>query len=247
MTTKQAKQHWDTFSDEVEEHWDELLDFIEEKTPLTWISKNILRRLTVEAPVIIIFCGTCVLLHILQQTIFPGLNTFLAVHDTFNIFDPMQFPNLLTHVFVHDGTMNHIKGNLVHILLVGPSAEHVYGSQAMLIVILLVAVTSAFAHIIFGSVNHHQLGASGVVFCVILLNSLVAAVSGKIPLSFVITVCLWGVDEVYKFFFGNDHVSHHAHIAGAVVGTAYAFYRCNLDAQKKPTNTVWARLTKKLK
>jgi membrane associated rhomboid family serine protease len=217
----------DRLSDQVEDYWDDLCDWLEdENKPVAfrWISHNVLRRLTVEAPVVISFCFICVMIHLLQQTIWSGLNTFLAVKDTFDITDVMQLPRLFSHVIAHDGSLGHIKGNMVHLLLVGPSAETVFGSTTIMIVILLVAVTSAVAHIIVGGLNSNQLGASGVVFAVILLNSLVAAVAGKIPLGFILTAALWVTDELYKFFFGTDGVSHHAHLTGAIVGTAAAYY-----------------------
>jgi GlpG protein len=147
----------------------------------------------------------------------------LAVEDRVNWYQWKQLPSLVTHIVAHSD-VPHIKGNLVHILLVGPSAEHVYGSGAMLMVILLVALTSAAAHILIGSSYTHQLGASGVVFSFILLNSLVAASAGQIPLGFLLTAGLWGVDELYKLLFANDGVSHHAHLTGAIVGSAFAFY-----------------------
>lgn len=217
----------ESLGDRVEYYWDYLCDFLEDDDMphfVRWFSLNVLRRLTVESPVIIWFCFTCVAVHVLQQTVWPGLNRFLAVQDTFDVTNPMQLPSLLTHVMAHDGSLGHIKGNMVHLLLVGPSAEHVYGSQTMLLVLFLVAVTSAAAHILVGGAHTHQLGASGVVFAVILLNSLVAAVRGTIPVSFLLTAGIWCSDELYKFLWGTDGVSHHAHLTGAIVGTVTAYY-----------------------
>jgi membrane associated rhomboid family serine protease len=225
--TKKAESGWERFGDLVEDHWDEFCDYLEEDNKpdiIHWISIHILRRLTVETPVVILFCLLCVMVHILQATVWSGLNTFLAVRDTFDITSPMQLPRLFTHVIAHDGTLQHIRGNLTHILLVGPSAEHVYGSRCILLVIVLVALFSSLVHIVVGSSHTHQLGASGVVFSVILLNSLVAAASGTIPISFVLTAGLWCFDELYKFLFGHDGISHHAHLTGAVVGTVVAYY-----------------------
>jgi membrane associated rhomboid family serine protease len=231
---------WESFEDQVEDYWDDFLDVLEDekKSPeaVRWFSVNFLRRITIEAPVIISFCTICVIIHILSKTILPGLNTFLAVPDTLSLSSPLQIPRLFTHVIAHDGTLAHIKGNITHILLVGPSAEHVFGSQALLIVIVVVALSSGLAHILLGSTNTHQLGASGVVFAVILLNSLVAAKSGKIPITFLLTAGMWGADELYKLLFVNDGVSHHAHLTGAIVGSVFAYYirgKQQLEIQQK--------------
>jgi membrane associated rhomboid family serine protease len=222
----QVEETWDQISDSVEFQWDKLCDYIEENGGDLgkWISMHFLRRLTVEAPVVICFSMICVIIHLLNITLIPNLNRFLAVHDTFSILNPMQYIRLFTHVVAHDKQINHIKGNLMNLLLVGPSAEHVYGSQAMLLTFLLVALVSAVAHILVGGEYTHQLGASGIVFCVILLNSLVAADSGTIPLSFLLTAGLWVTDEVIKFVWNTDHMSHHAHLTGAIVGTAAGYY-----------------------
>lgn len=235
----------DAVEDRVEYYWDYLCDMLEDADlmprPVIWFSQHVLRRLTVEAPVMILFCFVCVVVHVLQQTVWSNLNRFLAVQDRVDFTNAMQIPSLFTHVIAHDGSLNHIKGNLVHLLLVGPSAEHVYGSPTMLLMIVLVAFTSALAHIALGNANSHQLGASGVVFAVILLNSLVAAAAGTIPLSFLLTAGIYCWDELYLFFSGTDQVSHHAHLTGAIVGTAVAYYMrggaaklvSTLDSQKK--------------
>jgi membrane associated rhomboid family serine protease len=231
--TTMIKKKWERVSDKTEEHWDDFCDWLEgpdQPKAVSWLSRVFLHKLTVEAPVVILYCLLCVLVFALQQVV-PGLTTALAVEDRFNWYQFKQIPSLVTHIFAHS-SIPHLKGNLVHILLVGPSAEHVYGSGAMLLVLLLVAVSSAAAHILIGSSYTHQLGASGVVFAFILLNSLVAAAVGEIPLSFVLTATLWGVDELYKLFFVHDGVSHHAHLTGAIVGSAFAFYwrRSQLNA-----------------
>jgi len=217
-------ERWDTVADQVEARWDDLCDWIAAQGDAPkLIADHFLRRLTVEAPVVISFCFLNVLIHILAYTVMPGLNHFLAVQDTLQLTSFMQYPRLITHIFAHDG-LAHIKGNMTHLLLVGPSCEHVYGSIAMLKIFGLVAIVSAFAHIFVGGTNTHQMGASGIVFSTILLNSLVAAEVGKIPVSFLLTAGLWITDELFKLFFGRDGVSHHAHLTGAIVGTLAGYY-----------------------
>ncbi|KAL3907811.1 MAG: hypothetical protein SGILL_008718 [Bacillariaceae sp.] len=114
---------------------------------------------------------------------------------------------------------------MTNLLLVGPSAEASFGHKTILQVIVTVAVSSSFTHLIVGRFNSRQLGASGVVFAMILLNSLVSAKSGKIPVSFVLISALYLGDEAWKLFFSNDGISHSAHLAGGVVGTMYGFRR----------------------
>lgn len=109
-------------------------------------------------------------------------------------------------------------------LLVGPAVEHEFGSKNFLLIIVAVAVSSAFVHLAVGKEYTYQLGASGVVFAAILLSSLVTASHGTIPLSFIIVATWWIGDEMWKFFFSGDAVSHHAHISGGIVGTIAGYY-----------------------
>jgi len=127
-------------------------------------------------------------------------------------------------LFETKADFNHLKGNLTHLLLVGPSVEHAFGSNNLIVIILIVAVTSAFAHILVGRSRSHQLGASGVVFAFIILNSLVGAKFGKISVSFVIVAALYLGDELIDFFFARDATSHHAHLVGGIVGGAAGYY-----------------------
>ena len=105
-----------------------------------------------------------------------------------------------------------------HMLLVGPSSEAVFGSLNLIYIIIIVAISSAWAHILIGQPHTRQLGASGVCFAFILLNSLVSAKRGKLPLSFILTAMWWLGDELFDLFFSGDGVSHHA--------VSCPFWRC---------------------
>jgi membrane associated rhomboid family serine protease len=225
--TKKSPQSADKFdqvmgqwSGSMYEAWDDICDRVEESENehVQWFSKHILRRLSIEAPVVVGFAFCCVGLHVLNMTVMPGVSKFFGVDDFFSLLSPMQYIRLVSHIFAHDG-IPHLRGNMTNLLLVGPSAEAYFGSKETLAIMLAVAVSSGLAHIFLGRAYSRQLGASGVVFALILLNSLVSAKSGKIPLSFVLTAFLWTSEEVWKLFFGRDGVSHHAHLVGAIVGT----------------------------
>lgn len=212
-------------SAEVYEKWDAVLKKLEqhENKHVKWITAHFLRKLSVEAPVIVCFVFACVFLHFLNITIAPGISRWLGVKDAFYPFQPMQYLRLVTHIFGHEN-MYHLRSNMTNILMVGPSAEEVFGSQNMVFIIAAVAVSSGFGHIFLGPTNTSQIGASGVAFALILLNSLVSAKVGRIPISFVLTAWLWTSDEVWGLLFGRDSISHSAHLIGAVVGTAAGYY-----------------------
>ncbi|CAD7964076.1 unnamed protein product [Amoebophrya sp. A120] len=138
---------------------------------------------------------------------------------------PWSFFRLFTHVLGH-GDWQHLSGNLVNLLLAGPSAEREFGSYNLLKVIVYVAVFSAFAHMFFGHPQAIQLGASGVVFMTILLSSLVQLKLNKVPVTFVLQMLLWVHNEVVDQIFAttkNGGASNIAHLSGALVGTVFGF------------------------
>jgi hypothetical protein len=96
--------------------------------------------------------------------------------------------------------------------------------------------SSAWAHILIGQHHTRQLGASGVCFALILLNSLVSAKRGKLPVSFVLTAIWWLGDELFDFFLAGDGVSHHAHLVGGIVGAALGYHlrqdTTNIEGEK---------------
>ena len=148
--------------------------------------------------------------------------------------------------------------------VVGPAAEREFGTQQVAIVGVVVAVASALAHMAFGHSHSGQLGGSGVVSALILLNSLGAASSGRVPLTFLLTAVFWSraasvkvraidataapltarrprrlSDEVQSIL-TRDGVSHAAHLAGALVGTAagYAIHAGRGRAKRDPNRRV---------
>ena len=245
---KERAQKQGLWSDTVLEAWDALLDKLEasENPKVVWISQHFLRRLSIEAPVVIGFVTACILLHILNCTILPGISMGLfAVDDFINLTNPLMYVRFVTHIFGHS-SLGHLKGNVTHLLLVGPSAEAAFGSKAILEIMLMVALSSAVAHVWFGRNHSRQLGASGVVFALILLNSLVSAKTGKIPMSFLLTACLWIGDELWKFFFAGDKTSHHAHLTGAICGTigGYMIHKRHEQEKIRAIASKW-KITKK--
>lgn len=204
--------------------WDDLCDWVDSNLGPTgeFLSQNLLRRILVDAPVMLGFCFTCCCIYLVQILLgAEKIGRILGVHDTWRL-SPLQVTSMFTHVLAHSDYI-HLRGNMMNLLLVGPSVEHEFGSKNLIKIILVVAATSAVAHIVVGRSYSHQLGASGVVFACILLNSLVAASSSKVPLSFVITFVLYIGDELWQFLVAKDATSHHAHLVGGMVGALAGF------------------------
>ena len=144
----------------------------------------------------------------------------------FDFAAPLSYWRVFSHIFGHV-SWSHLNGNVVNLLLVMPSCERHFGELTLSWIILYVAVASGVAHIFFGESSTVQLGASGVVFSMIILNSLIEMGSpgqtgkaGRVPLTFICQLCLWVWKEIAsQLFFSGTGVSHLAHLVGAVVGT----------------------------
>ena len=217
--------------------WKDFCDKVAAKGQVgAFVSNRILRHLTVNAPVILLFVLSCIILHVLTGW-FPGTGRVLGVHDSWNGESLLQYTSLFTHIFSHDG-FGHLRGNMTLLLLVGPTVEHEFRSRNLLYIMLIVAVVSAVAHILIGKSYTHQLGASGVVFACILLNSLVSADNGKIPLAFLLTLILYLGEELALLVWNSDGVSHHAHLTGGLVGAAAGFYIHKQRRQSKTKSVV---------
>ena len=109
-------------------------------------------------------------------------------------------------------------GNLGLILLIGPLCERHYGKRRLCVIVLSVAVSSSIAFTVLGKGNSSHLGASGVVFSLILLNSLCNYKEKKIPFTLLCTIVMWLTKELVLLLH-DDGISHLGHLTGGVVGT----------------------------
>lgn len=208
----------------LENQWDYICQNLEDSDnpTLQWISENFLRKLSVEAPVLVCYVTSCCFLHLLNVTILPGVSRWLGVRQATNFLNPLHYVFMVSHIFGHQN-LYHLRSNMTNLLLVGPSTEHTFGSKNLILIMFVVAVCSGIGHMVFGPPHTTQIGASGVVFALILLNSLVSAKSGQIPVSFVLTTTLFVGDEIWQSLFVSDTIAHSAHLIGALVGTVAGY------------------------
>ena len=135
--------------------------------------------------------------------------------------DPLTYVRLLGHVLGHaDGS--HFLGNMLLLLVVGPPLEEKYGSRSLLAAILLTALVSGALHVLLFP-HAALLGASGIVFMLIMLASLSGMREGKIPVTLLLVGLLYLGQEVYAMVFVRDDVANLMHIVGGLCGTAFGF------------------------
>lgn len=185
-------------------------------------------RISYNSPVILSFALACVAILILNDTVMPGLTrTFFRVNSRMSLANPLDYLRLFSHIFGH-GSWAHLVGNLSFILLLGPILEEKYGSRNIAIMIGITALVTGVLNILF--FNSALLGASGVVFMLIVLVSIVDIEKGYIPLTFLLVAAIFVGREVMDML-NQDNVSQLAHIIGGIMGGVFGF-SLNDDAQR---------------
>ncbi len=137
------------------------------------------------------------------------------------VADPLFFVRLFGHVLGHAG-WEHFMGNMLLLLVVGPPLEERYGSRTLLLGIAFTALVSGILQCVLfpGSA---LLGASGIVFMMIMLASLAGSRGGCIPLTLILVAALYLGQQIYDILFVADHVANFMHIVGGICGTVFGF------------------------
>ena len=110
--------------------------------------------------------------------------------------------------------------NFLYILLIGPMVEEKYGSRNLLIMIGITSFITGMLNSIF--TKKRILGASGIVFMLIILSSFVNVKEG-IPLTLILICLFYVADEIIKMIIRKDNVSHMGHLIGAICGFIFGF------------------------
>lgn len=181
-------------------------------------------RLRYNAPVTLSFAFICAAvlgfeqltgIHIIESYFsVPGVGAM----DWGNV---LQWPRLFLHVVGH-ASWTHLISNFAFILLLGPILEEKYGSGPLLFMMFVTGlVTGVLNALIFRT---GLLGASGIVFMMILLVSFTNIAKGDIPLTFLFVVVLYLAREVVDAVHA-DNISQFAHIVGGIFGSIFGFIR----------------------
>jgi membrane associated rhomboid family serine protease len=126
---------------------------------------------------------------------------------------------LFTHVMGH-ANWSHLISNFTLILLIGPMLEENYGSTSLLVMTVITALVTGVLNALF--FHSALLGASGVVFMMILLSSFTNFSKGEIPLTFILVLILYmGVQLLNSL--SQDNISQFAHIIGGLCGSFFGF------------------------
>ena len=177
-------------------------------------------RIKYNSPAILTYALISVVVLVLSEYLFPPTRGLFTVSGSYgSLLNPLNFFRLFSHIAGH-GSWSHLLGNFTFILLLGPMLEERYGSGKLILMILLTGAVTGLLNIILFSSG--LLGASGIVFMLIILSSISNAKSGEIPLTFILVAALYIGTELLNSL-RLDNISQFAHILGGICGALFGF------------------------
>ena len=138
-----------------------------------------------------------------------------------SLSDPFTYVRFFGHVLGH-ADYGHYMSNMLLMLLVGPALEEKYGSKTLLWIIAITALVTGLVNFIFFP-GTALLGASGVVFMMIVLSSFTEMKKGGIPVTLILVVIFYLGGEIMDGLHGSDSVSQLTHIVGGLCGMVFGF------------------------
>lgn len=183
-----------------------------------------LKRIHYNSPVILTFA-----LLSLCALILGDLTNMQSTRLVFSVYrgrltDPLFYVRLFGHVLGHVD-WEHFLNNFLVILLVGPMLENKYGSKNMIKMFFITALVTGLLNVLL--FNSALLGASGIVFMLIILSSFVNLRQGSIPLTLILVAAIYIGKEVVSGIAQNDNISQLTHIAGGLCGVYFGFTNKN--------------------
>ncbi len=189
-------------------------------------------RIRYNAPFTLTFALVCTAVLAADQFLWPGL-----IRDWFTVggqgsfhWDGLSFLRLFSYTLGHHDWA-HLLGNLSFILLLGPALEERYQTPTLVIMVLITALFTGLVNTFLFSTA--LLGASGIVFLMIVLMSFSNIRAGEIPLTFVAVLALYLGKEVFDAF-KSDNISQFAHLAGGLAGSVFGFIAARFQDPQPP-------------
>lgn len=195
--------------------------------------KNIFQKLHYNSPVVLTYAIVCTVLLLLNYMTAGWLNrTLLVSYGHPSLIDPLTYLRAFLHVVGH-ADWNHLFSNMILMLLVGPIVEERYGSGNLTIMILCNAVITAIVNGFLFDTG--IIGASGVVFMMIILSAFTGMQKGRIPITLIIISLMYLGREIFNALSSpNDGISQMGHIVGGIVGLGFGIYYHRMKFRSTP-------------
>lgn len=152
-----------------------------------------------------------------------------------SLLNPLTYIRLVIHSLGHSD-WGHFSRNYMKILLIGPLIEEKYGSVNLLIMIVITSLCVGIITFIKGKIR--VCGASDITFMLIILSSIVNISDNKIPLTFILIIIFFMIDEVIYMFKKDTNVYHLGHLIGGICGAIFGFVCLETNLQEFLINLI---------
>ncbi len=182
---------------------------------------KLLRKIQYNSPVVLDFALLALAALILGKATGGWLTAKLFCVYRSPLTDLLTYPRFFLHVLGHSGWA-HYSGNILMILVIGPQLEERYGSRDLLISMAVTAFVTGLVQWLFFP-GTALMGASGIVFMMILMASMGGGRSGGIPLTLILVTLFYIGGEITAAVTVSDNISQLSHIIGGVCGGVLGF------------------------
>lgn len=179
-------------------------------------------KIRYNAPVTLTFALLATAILLLDTILRTGLTGALfSIGPSMSWNSPVDYLRLILHPLGH-ANWTHFISNFAFILLLGPILEEKYGHGNLLFMMIITALVTGLLNVALLPTG--LLGASGIVFMMILLVSFTNIRRGEIPLTFILVVLIFLTREIVASI-QEDSISQFAHIVGGICGSLFGFFR----------------------
>lgn len=197
---------------------------------IDWKKLDPRKWVELSSPVTLLFSLAALLALLLSAITGGGSNRALfSVYRT-SFGDLLAYPRLFLHVLGH-GSFAHLAANLAMILVLGPAMEAKFGSKRFLVYIAITALVTGLVHLLLAP-GTALMGASGVVYMLVMLSAVSGRKTGKVPLTLVLVAAIYLGQEIAAGLFTRDGISQLAHIVGGLCGIGFGLWPHRKDPVK---------------
>lgn len=193
------------------------------------------KKIQYNAPVTLTFTFMALSVLLFKELLGDSFVKYLFINFRTSLTDPLQYIRLFSYIFGHS-SWQHFSSNFLLILLLGPMLEEKYGSEEFIKMIFITTFITGIINTLF--LNTGLIGASGIVFMMILLSSFANAKAGRIPLTLIIVVIIFIGRELVDAITVKDNISQMAHIIGGISGAILGNIRIEKSKIRNTKNEV---------
>jgi len=179
-------------------------------------------KIKYNSPVILTYTIITIIVYILMRFQL-GYILYFVLPSKFQPLSLTFWWRCFSYIFGHSG-INHLVGNMSMFIVAGPIVESRYGSKQLIYMIIITTLITGILHIL--CFENGLIGASGIVFMLIILSASTSITKKEIPLTFIIVIVFYIGKEIGTTFLSGDNISHFAHIIGGLFGATYGFLFC---------------------